>query len=304
MGGKTGARYSGLTAMERSGPIWTGEMRIAQDLLGWPLLRRGPRRIAVNLMSELFHENLATDAVDLVHAVMQAAHWHRFLVLTKRTQRMREYYNDPGTPNRITEKLDLLSTLLLFPTRGGGVLRRVEQTMPRRRRNLWPLPNLWLGVSVEDQARMARVGDLLQTPAAMRWVCFEPLLDSVQPEAVPVSDGYVDAFRGAHFTIDGRGRILSFRSRVCPPLDWVVAGGEIGAGARPLQLAWVRGLRDQCIASGVPFFFRQWGEWAPAADDRAVPGTMIRVGKRSAGRVLDGRTWDEIPAERGSGNGT
>ena len=74
MGGKTGARYTGLTTPERSGPTWTGEMRVAEDLLGWPLLRRRPRRIAVNPMSELFHENLATETIDLLHAVMRAAH--------------------------------------------------------------------------------------------------------------------------------------------------------------------------------------------------------------------------------------
>jgi protein gp37 len=105
MGGKTGARYTGLTATERFGPIWTGEMRVSEDLLAWPLLQRRPRRIAVNLISELFHENLARATVDLLHAVMQAAHWHRFLVLTKRAGRMRAYYSDPETPHRIAEKI-------------------------------------------------------------------------------------------------------------------------------------------------------------------------------------------------------
>jgi len=119
MGGKTGARYAGLTTTERSGPIWTGEMRVAEDLLTWPLLRRQPRRIAVSLMSELFHENLATASIDLVHAVMRAAHWHQFLVLTKRAGRMRAYYNDPETPHRIAEKSDLLSSLM-SPTPAAG----------------------------------------------------------------------------------------------------------------------------------------------------------------------------------------
>ena len=77
------------------------------------------------------------------------------------------------------------------------------------------------------------------------------------------------------------------------PLDWVVAGGEIGAGARQTQPAWVRELRDNCLASRVPFYFRQWGEWAPASP--GTPDAMARIGKRAAGRVLDGRIWDEIP---------
>jgi protein gp37 len=297
MGGKTGARYTGLTTPERSGPVWTGEMRVAEDLLGWPILRRQPRRIAINTMSELFHENLATESIDLLHAVMRAAHWHQFLVLTKRTERMRAYYNDPETPDRIAEKSALLSSLITSGGRRGRSPRRLERTRPRERREPWPLPNLWLGVSVEDQARIARVGDLLQTLAAVRWVCFEPLLDRVEPEAIPVADRYFDVFQGIHYIVDGRGRRVPVEGPAWPPLDWVVAGGEIGVGARLMQPNWVRSLRDKCISANVPFFFRQWGEWAPRSGD--PPGeTMRRVGKRSAGRLLDGRTWDQTPARR------
>jgi protein gp37 len=296
MGGKTGARYAGLTTTERLGPVWTGEMRVAEELLGWPLLRGRPRRIAVNAMSDLFHENLATATLDLLHAVMRAAHWHQFLVLTKRAARMRAYYNDPETPRRITERSDLVSSLVLP---GRGRRRRPADPTDRTIRPAglatWPLPNLWLGVSVEDQDRMTRVGDLLQTPAAIRWVCFEPLVDRVQPEAVPVGDSYFDSLRGGHYTIDGRGRTVAVGGPMWRPLDWVVTGGEIGAGARPMRPRWVRKLRDKCVASGTPFFFRQWGEWAPASNNGSEQ-TMSRVGKRTAGRFLDGRTWDEIPA--------
>jgi protein gp37 len=294
MGGKSGARYAGLTRIERSGPVWTGEVRVAEDRLGWPLVRRQPRHIAVDMMSDLFHENLATGTIDLVHAAMRAAHWHHFLILTKRAERMRAYYTDPETPHRIAENADILSSVIL---RTAGSRRR-----PAGRReprvgdarvsgiDRWPLPNLWLGVSVEDHARIARVRDLLETPAAVRWVCFEPLIDLVRPDAVPVGDGYFDAVAGGHYIIDGRGRPAATEGPAWRPLDWVVAGGEIGAGARPMYPRWVRNLRDICVAAGVPFFLGQWGEWAPAPDQ-----TMIRVGKRAAGRLLDGRTWDEIP---------
>ena len=296
MGGKTGERYAGLTTTERFGPIWTGEMRVAEDLLTWPLLRRRPRRIAVNLMSELFHENLATASVDLVHAVMRAAHWHQFLVLTKRAGRMRAYYNDPETPHRIAEKSDLLSSLLL-PAAGrrGGSSHRADRAVPAGGRDAWPLSNLWLGVSVEDQDPIARVSDLLQTPATTRWVCFEPLLDWVRPEAVIVGEGYFDAFRGTHYTIDGRGRTVPIEGPPWRPLDWVVAGGEIGVGTRPMYAGWVRKIRDNCVSTGIPFFFKQWGEWTPEGDASGEP--MTRVGKRAAGRLLDGRTWDQIPGE-------
>jgi protein gp37 len=291
MGGKTGTRYAGLTTTERFGPVWTGEMRVAEELLAWPLLRRRPRRIAVSLMSDLFHENLPTATVDLVHAVMRAAHWHQFLVLTKRAERMRAYHSDPQTPRRIAENCDLLASVIL-PTRGRSP-RRLERTRPPRAPDAWPLPNLWLGVSVEDQDRMARVSDLLQTPAAIRWVCFEPLLDRVRPEAIRVGKGYFDALRGNHYAIDRRGRAVVREGPVWPPLDWVIAGGEIGAGARPMRAGWLREIRDNCASAGIPFFFRHWGEWAPSGGPSGEE--MNRVGKRGVGRLLDGRSWDQIP---------
>ena len=119
----------------------------------------------------------------------------------------------------------------------------------------WPLPNISLGVAVESQDRAGRIGELLQTPANLRWVCFEPLLGPVQPDLVPVADGgYADALRGGRFDIDWRGRRLGSAEPMLRPLDWVVAGGETGAGARPTDLVWVQDLRDRCTAAGVPSF--------------------------------------------------
>lgn len=353
MGGATAARYAGLTRMERAGPMWTGEIRVRGDLLTWPLFRRQPRRIAVDLMSDLFHETLTTATIDLLHAVMAVAHWHTFLVLTKRARRMREYYGNPATPRRIAREIALLSSVILPiegarrnsafgvdprvgaagvrsrstsaagrttaavpPTAGRAGLAQAagaprhwlpgfsrvsyeaSRTRPAEMRpvglQLWPLPNLWPGVSVEDQDRITRVGDLLQTPAARRWVCFEPLIGRVRPDAVPVGDGFFDSLAGKRYAIDGRGRIVAVDGPAWRPLDWVVAGGEVGNGARPTDPDWVRGLRDQCVVVGVPFFFRQWGEWAPAPEAR--PGqVVVRVGRRASGRLLDGRTWDEMP---------
>lgn len=153
----------------------------------------------------------------------------------------------------------------------------------------WPLPNVWIGVSVEDQARAdERIPLLLETPAAVRWVSAEPLLGRVDLRAMK-RDG----------------------------LDWVVAGGESGPGARPMHPDWARSLRDQCVATGIPYFFKQWGEWVPAPEEMnyaeaaalacrlnrefepwSSGHTVIRVGKRKAGRLLDGREWNEYP-ERG-----
>ena len=334
MGGATAARYTGLTRMERAGPVWTGVIRVRDDLLTWPLYRRQPRRIAVSLMSDLFHEALTTATIDLVHAVIAVAHWHTFLVLTKRSQRMRDYYSDPQTPCRIAEEIDRWASesspnggspavsargtavpTILTSIRSTGRARtvstpphwivgfsRVRYATPGATSSAvrpvglepWPLPNLWPGVSVEDQSRIGRIGDLLKMPAAMRWVCFEPLLDRVMPEAIPAGDGYFDCLAGRHYAIDGRGRVVAIEGPRWPPLDWVVAGGEIGVGARPVQPDWLRALRDQCFAARVPFFFRQWGEWAPGSGEEPTR-TLVRVGKRAAGRLLDGRSWDQIP---------
>ena len=281
--------------MTRAGPLWTGEIRVAEDVLAWPLRQHQPRLIVVNRMSDVFHENITTKTIDLLHAIMRAAHWHRFLVLTKRSRRMRDYYSDPGTPRRVEEQLVLLPSVV------SSAARRHRRSSRRADRAViftgvvsWPLANLWLGVSVEDQERILRIADLLQSPAALRWVCFEPLLERVRPEAVPVGDGYFDSFGGQHYAMGGRGgRRRSVEGPAWQPLDWVVIGGETGAGSRPMQADWVRRLRDQCAAAGIPLFFRRWGEWAPMPENRS--GEMTRVGTRAAGRVLDGRTWDELP---------
>lgn len=157
----------------------------------------------------------------------------------------------------------------------------------------WPLPNVWLGTSVENQAAADdRIPHLLRTPAAVRWVSCEPLLG-----AVDISDHF---YSGCHCNARSVGECFCFPRRL---LHWVVAGGESGPKARPMHPEWARSLRDQCQEAGVPFHFKQWGEWAPARPGaRGFPkhwsgqGWMHRFGKKAAGRRLDGRTWDEEPA--------
>ncbi len=352
MGGKGGARYAGLTTTGHSGLQWTGEIRVRADLIAWPLLQRRPRRILVDSMSDLFHERLPTETLDTLHAVMTIAHWHRFLVLTRRAERMRGYYADPRTPQRIALEIATLAATML-PTPGlgpnpgaeeagaapvaararrkgarqhwaeglGRVIHRTgdagaldsrsagesrpagESRLAGESRSVgephpagldpWPLPNLWPGVSVEDHERIGRIGELLQTPAVLRWACFEPLLGAVRPDAVPVDEGYVDALGGGRSRLDSLGLMAPLAEPAWRPLDWVVAGGEVGGGARPTQSDWVRGLRDRCVAAGVPFFFKGWGEWVPEPD--GIGQRMVRFGRRAAGRLVDGRTWDETP---------
>lgn len=157
--------------------------------------------------------------------------------------------------------------------------------------SMWP-KNVWLGTTTEDQAQAdKRIYALLKVPAAVRFISAEPLLGPVE--------------LGSWFP--SRGRVLSFGG-----IDWVIVGGESGPGARPMHPDWARSIRDQCQAAGVPYFFKQWGEWAPDSMLESGRGDISRslrvagvglcdsvwmthFGKKAAGRILDGRTWDEFP---------
>lgn len=167
-------------------------------------------------------------------------------------------------------------------------------------------PNVWLGTTVEDQRRaVERLPHLIAVPAAVRFLSCEPLLGPVDLFAALFGEQY--AFRGAHPDIPGCNT-LQFVDGLGQGIDWVIAGGESGPNARPMHPAWARSLRDQCAAAGVPFLWKQWGEWAPdclcggekACREIARPapgpvGVMFRCGKAAAGRTLDGRTHDAFP---------
>ena len=183
------------------------QVTLQPEMLSHPLKWRQPRRIFVNSMSDLFHEEVPDSYIIEVFSVMRHAHWHQFQVLTKRSERLRE-----------------VDTLLRWE------------------------PNIWMGVSVESERYLERVDDLRRTGAQIKFLSLEPLLG-------PLRD------------LDLTG------------IDWVIVGGESGPGARSLNPAWAQDLRDLCLRSGVPFFFKQWG------------GVL----KSKTGRLLDGRTWDEMP---------
>jgi protein gp37 len=164
----------------------------------------------------------------------------------------------------------------------------------------WPLPNVWLGVSVEDQAAAdERIPLLLQCPAAVRWISAEPLLGPINFRWTP----YAHQAAGETYReyLDRTGAVNEYEALRL--LDWVVAGGESGTGARPMHPEWARMLRDQCAAAGVSFLFKQWGAWASVSevegdgphhqfDDGA---TVRRLGKKAAGRLLDGVQHDGYP---------
>jgi protein gp37 len=169
----------------------------------------------------------------------------------------------------------------------------------------WPWPNVWLGVTAEDQARADhRIPILLNTPAAVRFVSYEPALGPIEFGKWADEGVYIDWLRG----FDGS-------EPPTPGLDWVIAGGESGPNARPAHPQWFRDVRDQCKAAGVAFHYKQAGEWMPVASARSGEGgalppdrlpqgvrevvvgdvVMRRVGKKAAGRLLDGIEHNGFP---------
>ncbi|WEK53282.1 MAG: phage Gp37/Gp68 family protein [Candidatus Cohnella colombiensis] len=271
-----GQPFEGLTQNDGAGVNWTGKVMLVPEKLDEPLQWKKPYKIFVNSMSDLFHESVPDKFIAEVFAVMSMANQHTFQLLTKRPEWMSRLLNSQVfwimvNAHRIARGVSVL--------RGSGPIL---------------LPNVWIGVSVENQkAADERIPLLLQTPAAIRFLSCEPLL------------GPVD-LSGWIFT-DGLGNSIE------SPISWVIAGGESGHGARPMHPEWARSLRDQCQAAGVSFLFKQWGEWLPNAQEySANPGNfdyerkhillddgvpMCKAGKGKAGRKLDGRTWDEFPGE-------
>jgi len=317
--GKT-PHYAGLTRKVNGKTVWTGKVGQAPDAV-WeqPLRRRKPTTYFVNSMGDLFHPEVTDDQIDRVFAIMALAPQHRFQVLTKHPERMRDWMI-----------ADPFSRILNVRVQGISVFDQIAKGRKLSFQE-WPLPNVWLGVSVEDQRRAdERIPLLLDTPAAVRFVSCEPLLGPVNltliqkagtgTEDAPVQGDYwLSAIHGGACVFDpdpgqdpDEGWVHIFDAH--PKLDWVIVGGESGPDARPMHPDWARSIRDQCADADVPFFFKQWGEYFPhgmtwkeggdysSAYIREAPvslpsGTMVyRVGKSKAGRLLDGVVHDAMPA--------
>ncbi|TGE35910.1 phage Gp37/Gp68 family protein [Desulfosporosinus fructosivorans] len=279
------------------------------ERLDQPLRWKKPRRIFVNSMSDLFHEDVPDEFIDEVFAVMSDAGQHTFIILTKRPDRMKRYLS-PDNPRYTASK----------------VFRLTKEPSGKFDCDLhWPLINVWLGVSVENQeAADERIPLLLQTPAEVRFISAEPLLSEINISR------YLKWPICKHWGQDGNPRDYgkyhwekqALVGEGWTGLDLVITGGESGPKARPMHPDWVRSLRDQCQTAGTKFFFKQWGEWiklpfkalggsgaigcwspgrsfssGEACNESVYPGTinMKRVGKKVAGRLIDGRTWDELP---------
>ena len=306
---KTEGVYAGTTKTVNGLQVWTGKInRAPEETLLKPLHWRSPRRIFVNSMSDLFHENVPDEWIDRVFAVMALCPQHVFQVLTKRPERMLAYFAHDGgfgrwAIHRGLRAKDSSRTESAKAASGHYALRFGAA------RNL---PNVWLGVSVENQAAAdERIPLLLRTPAAVRFISAEPLLG---PVTLPGCNGRADCKLSG---VDGHS------DKPLGGIDWVICGGESGPGARPMHPDWARSLRDQCVDAAVPFFFKQWGKWGPTLaepvrgkytgggiflrpdgvwgqqgdwwDGKAA--AMDRVGKKAAGALLDGREWKQFPDE-------
>lgn len=253
-------RYKGLAHMMNGKPIWMGEVRFNEDVLDMPLKRKRPTVYGVAFSSDFFHEEVPWNYQTKIFGVMRSCPQHTFLILTKRPRRMKDFPFYPWD---------------------------------------WPFPNVWLGVTVENQrAADERIPMLIRTPAAVHLVSCEPLL-----EPVDLAKSWFYPY-----DVDHLGKI-----------DGVLVGGESGPNARPMHPDWARKIRDDCIASGTPYFFKQWGAWSPdvfhyidvAGKRNRRPRIaeinwprwkkcrLSRVGKKTAGRLLDGREWNEMPEMNG-----
>ena len=322
------------------------DLFLDEKVLTQPLRWRKPRVVFPCSMTDLFGEWVSDDDLHRAFAVMSLTPRHTYKVLTKRPERMRDFINN--------DPRDAINA-------AAGTLMHWD-AMPQR--DDWPMHNVQLFVSVEDQPSAdARVPLLLDTPAAVRGVSYEPALGPVDftpwlpgcyecglscgrrlgqrpdrerctecgeecgPETEPViSEGCPKCSGELEAVCPDCGHYMVYQHPDTPYLDQVIAGGQSGPEAEPSHPAWFRQARDQCVAAGVPFFFKQWGEWLPDAPlenglrrgvimkpdgTKPTPEDMeammaglfdcrgfqhfTAVGKKAAGRVLDGRTWDEAP---------
>lgn len=240
----------GLTQDSKAGPVWTGEVRFNEQWLDQPLRWKRARRIFVCAHGDLFHESVPDEAIDKVFAVMALAPHHTFQILTKRAKRMREYFAARQEGDPWAEAADYLTDLLAIEDGHAIVLEPRDM----------PLPNVWLGVSVEDQTRAdERIPDLLATPAAVRFISAEPLLGPVHLGYLGWPSGPAPSRRTGCSALTGARYENGEYIGSYPRLDWCIVGGESGQRARRFHVEWAESLLDQCRAAGTAFFMKQMG---------------------------------------------
>lgn len=301
--------HEGLTLVTDHGVDWTGEIRTLPDRLDVPMRWRKPRRIFVDSMSDLFHADVSRSFLADVFARMALSRRHTFQILTKRPQRL-VGLSDPDFIREVaetaTEIIGRTGPYEQYQINTDGWTPTDDGLGSNLWWPVWPLPNVWIGTSIESDSYTWRANHVRSAAASVRFLSLEPLLGSLP--SLDLTD-----------------------------IDWVIVGGESGPGARPMHPEWVRDLRDRCAEAGIPFLFKQWGSWSPeapmvdgvyqmgkgfalandgtlynqqdlsypdgprrgealrAGHDRARLTAMYRMSKKAAGREFDGRTWDGYP---------
>ena len=313
---------------------WTNEFRFLTENVTKPLNVQKPTTWFINSKSDLFHERMRLAYLIRVFAMMAVAsmHGHRFILLTKRPQLAKTFLTllEDTLRDQFETHCAVLCRSPKIDSLDVSACNRADAPVIEYIREIGlPLPNVWLGVSIEDQATAdERIPILLDTPAAHRFVSCEPMLGpvnltSIKWAKIPVNPAdYKRNGVAAPTEIWSCNNVLKSRpadewNPKKVGLDWVICGGESGANARPMHPDWARSLRDQCNDAGVPFYFKQWGEWMPGGfydgfivpdclgaktnDPRYyhyfdnLPGKTWRIGTKRAGRILDGREWTEMP---------
>jgi protein gp37 len=276
-----GQPYAGLTKLRpKGGPVWTGRARFIPEQLAEPLRWRAPRKVFVNSMSDLFHEDVTNEQIAAVFGVMAACPQHTFQVLTKRAERMLDWFewlnqeaanlpNVVGATPPLGASVQASACVMMAGISELGTQRFLRACETRA----WPLPNVWLGVSVEDQKRATdRIPSLLRTPAAVRFVSAEPLLEGVDLSYYLEAQGY-ESNGPAGWVATGRG------------IDWVIVGGESGPGARPFCLSWAMNIVADCEEASVPVFVKQLGARPYVVSD----AVELRLNDRKGG---DWNEWE------------
>lgn len=248
--------YAGTTKVVNGNAVWTGAInRAPLSGLRKPFNFKRPTTFFVCSMSDFFHDDVPEDWIADAVTVMAQCPQHTFQLLTKRPARMRALFTDPEFIEGIRSNLKIIDN---------------PDDPPWR----WPLPNVWCGTSCEDQRRAnERIPDLLATPAAVHFVSGEPLLGPIDFNRV----ASVMHHNKEPYHMD----VLKYPEA---RLDWVIVGAESGHGSRPMNLEWVRSIRDQCVSAGTAFFFKQ----------------DAKNGKKTSLPRLDGRLWAQMPSAGGS----
>ena len=267
---------------------WTGDVAFDPVVLAKPLKRKKPTTYFVNSMSDLFHDGFTDEQIAAVFGVMAATPQHRYIVLTKRAERMRQWFSMLTSHAHPLSEWTRCHAEALRLDPDGTIHRRSEEAPGRP----WPLPNVILGVSVENQATAdERIPHLLATPAAVRAISAEPLLGPLDLSAylgeMPPNAGDFSGIEGAR-----RG------------IDWIVAGCESGPNARPCEVDWLRSLAVQCVDAQVPFWIKQARPWDEGRYGMVAMGIGLGPGsKRKPDGIidlpyLDGVQWAQRPEVR------